>query len=36
MTERFGRAFMYGDGINTYMVAPGIYMKHPIATIAQH
>ena len=32
----YGRAFVYGDGINTDMLAPGIYMKHPIATIAQH
>jgi 3-isopropylmalate/(R)-2-methylmalate dehydratase small subunit len=36
MTELFGRAFVYGNGINTDMLAPGIYMKHPIATIAQH
>jgi 3-isopropylmalate/(R)-2-methylmalate dehydratase small subunit len=32
----YGRAFVYGDGINTDMLAPGIYMKHPIATIATH
>ncbi len=36
MSESFGRAFVYGDGINTDMLAPGIYMKHPIATIAAH
>jgi 3-isopropylmalate/(R)-2-methylmalate dehydratase small subunit len=36
MSENYGRAFVYGDGINTDMLAPGIYMKHPIATIAQH
>lgn len=36
MSETFGRAFVYGNGINTDMLAPGIYMKHPIATIAQH
>ena len=36
MSAQFGRAFVYGDGINTDMLAPGIYMKHPIATIAQH
>ena len=36
MSENFGRAFVYGDGINTDMLAPGIYMKHPIATIAGH
>ena len=36
MSERFGRAFVYGDGINTDMLAPGIYMKHPITTIAAH
>jgi 3-isopropylmalate/(R)-2-methylmalate dehydratase small subunit len=32
----YGRAFVYGDGINTDMLAPGIYMKHPIGTIAMH
>jgi 3-isopropylmalate/(R)-2-methylmalate dehydratase small subunit len=36
MSAAFGRAFVYGDGINTDMLAPGIYMKHPIATIAEH
>jgi 3-isopropylmalate/(R)-2-methylmalate dehydratase small subunit len=36
MSAQFGRAFVYGDGINTDMLAPGIYMKHPIATIAEH
>ncbi|MPZ37902.1 MAG: 3-isopropylmalate dehydratase [Rhizobiales bacterium] len=36
MSANHGRAFVYGDGINTDMLAPGIYMKHPIATIAQH
>jgi len=36
MSAQFGRAFVYGDGINTDMLAPGIYMKHPIATIAGH
>jgi 3-isopropylmalate/(R)-2-methylmalate dehydratase small subunit len=36
MSATYGRAFVYGDGINTDMLAPGIYMKHPIATIAQH
>lgn len=33
---QFGRAFVFGDGINTDVLAPGIYMKHPIGTIAQH
>lgn len=36
MTAQYGRAFVYGDGINTDMLAPGIYMKHPIAIIAAH
>ena len=36
MSANYGRAFVYGDGINTDMLAPGIYMKHPIATIATH
>jgi len=34
--DNYGRAFVYGDGINTDVLAPGIYMKHPIAVIAQH
>ena len=32
----YGRAFVYGDGITTDALAPGIYMKFPIATLAQH
>jgi 3-isopropylmalate/(R)-2-methylmalate dehydratase small subunit len=36
MTTGYGRAFVYGDGINTDMLAPGIYMKHPISTIVTH
>jgi len=36
MSAAYGRAFVYGDGINTDMLAPGIYMKYPIATMAQH
>ena len=36
MSATYGRAFVYGDGINTDMLAPGIYMKHPIAKIAEH
>ena len=36
MSANYGRAFVYGDGINTDMLAPGIYMKHQIATIATH
>ena len=31
-----GRAFVFGDGINTDVLAPGLYMKCPITTIAQH
>ena len=31
-----GRAFVFGDGIDTDVLAPGLYMKYPIATIAQH
>lgn len=33
---QYGRAFVFGDAVNTDVLAPGIYMKHPIATIAQH
>jgi 3-isopropylmalate/(R)-2-methylmalate dehydratase small subunit len=36
MSKPFGRAFVFGDAINTDVLAPGVYMKHPIATIAQH
>jgi 3-isopropylmalate/(R)-2-methylmalate dehydratase small subunit len=36
MTASHGRAFVYGDGINTDMLAPGVYMKYPIATMALH
>lgn len=32
----YGRAFVFGDGVNTDALAPGLYMKHPIATIASH
>ena len=35
-TAHYGRAFVYGDGISTDALAPGTYMKYPIATIAQH
>jgi 3-isopropylmalate/(R)-2-methylmalate dehydratase small subunit len=31
-----GRAFVFGDGVDTDVLAPGLYMKYPIATIAQH
>jgi len=31
-----GRAFVFGDAIDTDVLAPGIYMKHPIATLASH
>ena len=35
-TSQAGRAFVFGDGIDTDVLAPGLYMKFPIATIAQH
>ncbi len=31
-----GRAFVYGDQIDTDVLAPGAYMKRPIAELAQH
>ena len=31
-----GRAFVYGDNIDTDMLAPGIYMKFAVAEIAKH
>jgi 3-isopropylmalate/(R)-2-methylmalate dehydratase small subunit len=33
---QYGRAFVFGDSVNTDALAPGTYMKHPIATIASH
>src|SRR5262249_36009444 len=36
MMAQHGRAFVFGDGIDTDVLAPGLYMKYPIATIAQH
>ncbi len=35
-TVQYGRAFVFGDSVNTDALAPGIYMKHPIGTIASH
>jgi 3-isopropylmalate/(R)-2-methylmalate dehydratase small subunit len=35
-TPKYGRAFVFGDGVNTDAMAPGSLMKHPIATIASH
>ena len=35
-TLKYGRAFVFGDGVNTDAMAPGSLMKHPIATIASH
>lgn len=31
-----GRAFVYGDNIDTDMLAPGIYMKFAVGEIAKH
>lgn len=31
-----GRAFVFGDGINTDVLAPGVYMKAPIEDLARH
>jgi 3-isopropylmalate/(R)-2-methylmalate dehydratase small subunit len=31
-----GRAFVFGDGIDTDVLAPGIYMKLPIHQLAAH
>jgi 3-isopropylmalate/(R)-2-methylmalate dehydratase small subunit len=33
---QYGRAFMFGDSVNTDALAPGGLMKHPIAVIASH
>lgn len=31
-----GRAFVFGDGIDTDVLAPGVYMKFPIEQMAAH
>ena len=31
-----GRAFVFGDGVDTDVLAPGVYMKLPIEQLAQH
>ncbi len=31
-----GRAFVFGDNVDTDILAPGIYMKDPIEVIASH
>jgi len=33
---QYGRAFVFGDSVNTDALAPGSLMKHPIAVIASH
>jgi 3-isopropylmalate/(R)-2-methylmalate dehydratase small subunit len=36
MTVSRGRAFVFGDNIDTDVLAPGVYMKGPMAELAQH
>ena len=36
MSGAGGRAWRFGDDIDTDVLAPGIYMKKPIAELAQH
>jgi 3-isopropylmalate/(R)-2-methylmalate dehydratase small subunit len=36
MTQDAGRAWVFGNDIGTDQLAPGIYMKRPIAEIARH
>ena len=31
-----GRAWIFGDGVNTDVMAPGLYVKAPIAELARH
>ena len=31
-----GRAFVFGDDINTDVMAPGLYFKSPMAEMAKH
>ena len=36
MTSEGGRAWVFGDDIDTDVLAPGLYMKRPIAELARH
>jgi 3-isopropylmalate/(R)-2-methylmalate dehydratase small subunit len=35
-TQNAGRAWVFGDNIDTDQLAPGLYMKRPIEEIARH
>jgi 3-isopropylmalate/(R)-2-methylmalate dehydratase small subunit len=36
MTSLTGRAWVFGDNVDTDVLAPGIYMKSPLSELAQH
>jgi 3-isopropylmalate/(R)-2-methylmalate dehydratase small subunit len=36
MTRNAGRAFVFGDNVDTDTLAPGLYMKKPIDEMARH
>lgn len=36
MTTPTGRAWVFGDNINTDVLSPGAYMKRPLEELAQH
>ena len=36
MKHETGRAWGFGDNVDTDQLAPGIYIKHPIAELARH
>jgi 3-isopropylmalate/(R)-2-methylmalate dehydratase small subunit len=36
MTQSTGRAFVFGDDVDTDILAPGLYMKRPIEEMASH
>ncbi len=36
MTQNTGRAFVFGDNVDTDNLAPGLYMKKPIEEMARH
>jgi 3-isopropylmalate/(R)-2-methylmalate dehydratase small subunit len=36
MSKNFGKAFVFGDNITTDALAPGTYMKVPLAELAAH
>ncbi len=36
MSDQTGRAWVFGDGVNTDVMAPGLYFKEPLDVMARH